>query len=246
MKYILLVLTVLSSFVLVQFIRFCDCKKQFRASAMNVSCTDDGFHSFNNGGGWAYIKVFPFAEIVSKEARMEMVNPIVWQGTGTMRHTNTLFEHDYMDFNYGRAKQVATKQFVEDNGKIFRLNKKIDSLQSIITRRNVYQLKPKLSDSVKIIDTTLAMHTDMQKQRNEIAEILRQNIYLLWPSWRHLTKISSDCADIIFCWGNFKVNGRDKDVIKMFPNAPCFGKNANGSPKHPLYLKSDTKLHSFN
>ena len=50
------------------------------------------------------------------------------------------------------------------------------------------------------------------------------------------------CRDVCFCWGNFDVLGRDKVVMEMFPDALCFGKNKNGSPKHPLYLKSTTEL----
>lgn len=54
---------------------------------------------------------------------------------------------------------------------------------------------------------------------------------------RHYHLLSSK---VIFCWGNFNVGQRDKEVIKMFPKAYCLGKNSNGSPKHPLYLKADT------
>lgn len=50
---------------------------------------------------------------------------------------------------------------------------------------------------------------------------------------------------IVFAWGNFDVFGRDKKVIDMFPGAYCLGKNANGSPKHPLYLRADTKLELY-
>ena len=54
------------------------------------------------------------------------------------------------------------------------------------------------------------------------------------------------CDTVCFCWGNFNFTERAHDVIKMFPGAMCFGKNANGSPKHPLYLKGDTKLIAYN
>lgn len=52
--------------------------------------------------------------------------------------------------------------------------------------------------------------------------------------------------EVVFCWGNFETYGRDKELIKLFPGAKTFGLNKNGSPKHPLYLKSDTKLIDFN
>lgn len=55
----------------------------------------------------------------------------------------------------------------------------------------------------------------------------------------------SSAADVCFCWGNFDVKGKEKPIIEMFPNALCFGKNKNGSPKHPLYLKADTELVKF-
>lgn len=54
-----------------------------------------------------------------------------------------------------------------------------------------------------------------------------------------------DCHDVCFCWGNFKVEKRALEVAAMFPDALCFGKNKNGSPKHPLYLKSETNLIRF-
>lgn len=55
-----------------------------------------------------------------------------------------------------------------------------------------------------------------------------------------LTTISGMCKDIIFAWGNFDVFGRDKEIIAMFPEAFCLGKNKNGTPKHPLYIAANT------
>ena len=60
-----------------------------------------------------------------------------------------------------------------------------------------------------------------------------------------LTVIASKCQDIIFSWGNFDVvkeTGRDKELSEMFPNAKALHINKNGSPKHPLYCKSDSKF----
>lgn len=50
---------------------------------------------------------------------------------------------------------------------------------------------------------------------------------------------------IVFAWGNFKVMGRDVEVMRMFPNAKALHLNKNGSPKHPLYVRSDVQLISY-
>lgn len=60
-----------------------------------------------------------------------------------------------------------------------------------------------------------------------------------------LKAVKIDCEDVCFCWGNFNFPERIYSVVEMFPDALCFGKNKNGSPKHPLYLKSETKLIKF-
>lgn len=54
--------------------------------------------------------------------------------------------------------------------------------------------------------------------------------------------ISDQCPIIVFAWGNFKeAQERAEQVKKMFPNANCLHLNKNGSPKHPLYVKGDTR-----
>lgn len=59
---------------------------------------------------------------------------------------------------------------------------------------------------------------------------------------RWLSHYSKYCKDILFAWGNFKEAAkRSKEVIEMFPNAVCLGKNKDGSPKHPLYISASTK-----
>jgi hypothetical protein len=54
------------------------------------------------------------------------------------------------------------------------------------------------------------------------------------------------CQDVIFCWGNFKqAQYRGKKMAQKYPEALCFGKNKNGSPKHPLYLPKEVRIHHF-
>jgi hypothetical protein len=54
-----------------------------------------------------------------------------------------------------------------------------------------------------------------------------------------ITVTASICDTVIFAWGNFEIireKGRDAELIEMFPNAKCFGKNQNGTPWHPRAL----------
>lgn len=61
-----------------------------------------------------------------------------------------------------------------------------------------------------------------------------------------LKRIAAKCDKVIFCWGGFsEAKKRQQQVIEMFPDAFCFGHNGDGTPKHPLYLKGDTKLIPF-
>ncbi|KAA2218276.1 DUF1643 domain-containing protein [Maribacter flavus] len=51
------------------------------------------------------------------------------------------------------------------------------------------------------------------------------------------------CSHVVFAWGNFKIaEERAKKMKELFPHAMCLVKNKNGSPRHPLYVKSKIKL----
>lgn len=66
---------------------------------------------------------------------------------------------------------------------------------------------------------------------------------------RWLVHVSNKCKDIIFAWGNFKIvkdTARDFDLMTMFPNALALQINKNGSPKHPLYVKSNIQPVEYN
>lgn len=64
-----------------------------------------------------------------------------------------------------------------------------------------------------------------------------------------LTVTAAKCKDVVFAWGNFSIvakTGRAKELKEMFPYAKALHINKNGSPKHPLYCKSDIQLKPFN
>lgn len=58
---------------------------------------------------------------------------------------------------------------------------------------------------------------------------------------RWLVKVSKECNEVIFAWGNFKIvkeRARDLDLMMMFPDAKALVINKDGSPRHPLYVSS--------
>ena len=64
-----------------------------------------------------------------------------------------------------------------------------------------------------------------------------------------LNVVANLCKGIVFSWGNFeivKTTGRFSEIIRMFgEGAMALKQNKNGSPKHPLYCKSDTNFVKF-
>ena len=58
-----------------------------------------------------------------------------------------------------------------------------------------------------------------------------------------LTNLVSKVDKVVYAWGN---SFEEPNELKTFVSNPmCFGKNINGTPKHPLYLPSDSKLLNF-
>ena len=48
---------------------------------------------------------------------------------------------------------------------------------------------------------------------------------------------------IVYAWGNLVSEPRE--LMEIIDSPLCFGKNLNGTPKHPLYLPSNSKLLKF-
>ena len=62
---------------------------------------------------------------------------------------------------------------------------------------------------------------------------------------RYLKTIRNN-HDVCFAWGAFEqAKGRAQYVEQLYPNALCLAQNKDGSPKHPLYLKNDTKIRPY-
>lgn len=61
-----------------------------------------------------------------------------------------------------------------------------------------------------------------------------------------LREIGSKCERVVFAWGKFGFKEREAELMKMFPLAYAIALNKDGSPKHPLYIKSDVRPVIFN
>ena len=60
-----------------------------------------------------------------------------------------------------------------------------------------------------------------------------------------LIHLKARCKDVVFAWGNFPVVkriGADFILQTIFPDAKALHLNKDGSPKHPLYCKTDTEF----
>ena len=59
-----------------------------------------------------------------------------------------------------------------------------------------------------------------------------------WLRW-----IADRSKDVVFAWGAFEIaKPRAVELAAMFPDAKALVINRDGSPRHPLYVPSNTKL----
>tara|TARA_X000001036_G_scaffold5175_1_gene4662 strand:+ start:76 stop:555 length:480 start_codon:yes stop_codon:yes gene_type:complete len=58
-----------------------------------------------------------------------------------------------------------------------------------------------------------------------------------------LTNLVSKADEVVYAWGNSIEE--PNELKKLISNPMCFGKNLNGTPKHPLYLPSNSKIIKF-
>lgn len=62
-------------------------------------------------------------------------------------------------------------------------------------------------------------------------------------NFEELIKLINKVDQIVYAWGS---SIEEPQLLKkLVLNPKCFGKNLNGTPKHPLYVPSQTKLINF-
>lgn len=63
----------------------------------------------------------------------------------------------------------------------------------------------------------------------------------------YLQAMINNSEKVICCWGSWKfIKDRAMYVLdNLIPQSYCFGYNKDGQPKHPLYLRFDSKLILF-
>ena len=67
-----------------------------------------------------------------------------------------------------------------------------------------------------------------------------KNRFILKREW---SKSKNSVSDVVYAWGN---DTDEPNFLKQIVDSPmCLGKNKDGSPSHPLYLPSNSKLLKF-
>ncbi len=62
-------------------------------------------------------------------------------------------------------------------------------------------------------------------------------------NFKELFKLINKVDQIVYAWGN---TVEEPQLLKeLVLNPKCFGKNLNGTPKHPLYLPKNSKLIAY-
>ena len=66
---------------------------------------------------------------------------------------------------------------------------------------------------------------------------------ILDKNFKELFKLINKVDQIIYAWG---ITVEEPQLLKeLVLNPKCFGKNLNGTPKHPLYLPKNSKLITY-
>ena len=75
---------------------------------------------------------------------------------------------------------------------------------------------------------------------------LRNSLNPLGNNQRWFHKTINKCSKVVFAWGTINFdNDRARKVIRKYKGY-SLGKNKDGSPKHPLYIRKNAQLVEFN
>jgi len=78
--------------------------------------------------------------------------------------------------------------------------------------------------------------TSYPKELNMDNHLKKKNLIII-------SELIKKSNSIVYAWGNLV--SEPTELIKLIESPLCFGKNINGTPKHPLYLPSNSKLLKF-
>lgn len=117
---------------------------------------------------------------------------------------------------------------------------KADAIQDDPTIRRCIQFAKDWKCGRLLVANLFALRTptpaDLRTKRKPVG---RQNN-------RWLRRLSAESDVCVAAWGNSGRHlGRDAEVIALIRDLQCLGVTASGAPKHPLYVRANTKLLSF-